>query len=507
MFASPLITREMLLAARSPLNYRLRLTVGAVGTVLLGMAMMTRDFGLDRGGELFFVVHNSAMVMLLFLSPLMTADIISKERREGTLDLLFLTPVTALKIVRAKYASQLLRMLTVWAVLGPLTAVPLVAGGLSPGDIGIAMLIELAVVLLGLIAGLGASALCQRTLPAMILATIFNGALLGADWWLLNIEGWTHPQSALLSMPAVLTLNLLLIATLTWVSLAAVARHLLAAQRKAGESAGRLWFRNVFLTPRYWKSAFRSAMARKMDRNPLIWLEYRTAWSRGGRWMLVALLILWESSVMLAPLEQFENLFESMQVAVGFGLMLILAVTAASSFQKERENGAFELLLVAPFSVTSLLGGRLRAVWSYYLPVVATLVCFFVLARTWSYGTWLRLPQSPAGSAQLWSVLCSAITIPLAGLYFALRVRHFLPILAATIFLGLVLPLFFWPYLSGVVWYLTVGLRHYFLASLVGDAFASDNFPYVQMTIITHVALAAFFYQQTHARLRARQFI
>jgi ABC-type transport system involved in cytochrome c biogenesis permease component len=55
---------------------------------------------------------------------------------------------------------------------------------------------------------------------------------------------------------------------------------------------------------------------------------------------------------------------------MAFALALVMGFTAASTFRKERECGALELLLVAPFSEMQLIMGRLCAVWSYYKSIL-----------------------------------------------------------------------------------------------------------------------------------------
>jgi ABC-type transport system involved in multi-copper enzyme maturation permease subunit len=506
--ASPVIIRELLCTARSPLNYRLRFLVGAIGVVMLGMMTIGWDSGINTGHRLFYSIHRMGIITTLVLAPLMTADTISKERREGTLDLLFLTPLTAMKIVVAKFITQLLRTLTVWAVLIPLSTVPFLAGGVTLADVSKALLIEASIILICLSAGMLASVLSKRALPAMILALGLSGLFLWLDWRLLNINGWTRPGSGYFTMEVTLLVNLAFVAMGVLLLLAFAAGRISATRSKAGESARQLWFRKVFLTPRFWKSMFRDSMARRMDRNPLIWLEYRTAWSRGGRWALVGLLVIVESyAIMVAPMNQW---FLAMQTTAGIAIMLIVAVTAASSFQKERENGAFELLLVAPFTEQSLLSGRLRALWSYYLPVGLTLLAFIILAigpgdayyTIYGADYW----RDSSGKARLLSVLCSAVTVPIAGLYFALRMKHFLATLVATTLTALIGPLLLWHFVQGVIQYGTSLIGGVFIADILSNLFQPRSFPYVSATLATHVLLGLYLYTKTHERLRARDF-
>jgi hypothetical protein len=115
----------------------------------------------------------------------------------------------------------------------------------------------------------------------------------------------------------------------------------------------------------FWKETFRRTMNRRMRTNLLVWLEYRSAWSRSGRWLIVAAIIVWESYLIeRASLRSLG----SYQIYILFVVALLVSITAANSFQSDRESRAFELLLVAPFTENTLLRGRIRAVWSYYRP-------------------------------------------------------------------------------------------------------------------------------------------
>jgi ABC-type Na+ efflux pump permease subunit len=59
------------------------------------------------------------------LVPLMTADCVSREKREGTLGLLFLTPLTVFDVIAGKAAIHVLRALTLFLAALPLLGLPL----------------------------------------------------------------------------------------------------------------------------------------------------------------------------------------------------------------------------------------------------------------------------------------------------------------------------------------------------------------------------------------------
>ncbi len=101
MTVLPIIERELRVQARKPFTYWLR--VAGLGLVLLavGYARAQGNLDLDAGGRLFGFLNSTLFFGIWLFVPLIAADCLSSERREGTLGLLFLTPLTARNIVLA----------------------------------------------------------------------------------------------------------------------------------------------------------------------------------------------------------------------------------------------------------------------------------------------------------------------------------------------------------------------------------------------------------------------
>src|SRR6185295_15808664 len=98
-------------------------------------------------------------------------------------------------------------------------------------------------------------------------------------------------------------------------------RLLTKNRTSGGESVRAAWFRRVFLTPTFFKDVLRRAMLRKIQQNPLIWLEYRSPWSRSARWTLVAVLVLAESYML--SIDAFSVQFSYMQVIAALVFVLL----------------------------------------------------------------------------------------------------------------------------------------------------------------------------------------
>jgi ABC-type transport system involved in multi-copper enzyme maturation permease subunit len=177
----PVTLRELRAESRRRFTYWLRV-IGAAA--ILAAVVFTIQQG-DRAGfgtssafqsqqimgRLLFGNVNAALFALIWLIvPLLTADCINREKREGTLGLLFLTPLTAQGIVVGKSFAHGLRALTFVLTMLPILAVPLLMGGVDQKDLLMAVLLDLSALLLALGAGLIASSWTKRWMSALLLA-------------------------------------------------------------------------------------------------------------------------------------------------------------------------------------------------------------------------------------------------------------------------------------------------------------------------------------------------
>src|SRR5579872_7340506 len=117
MIVLPVIERELRVQSRQAFTYWLRV-IGAGTLVLIGIySEFARGWSSMRpvqapGAQLFGHLTTTLFFTIWILVPLATADCISRERREDTLGLLFLTPLKAMDIVTAKGLAHGLRAFT-----------------------------------------------------------------------------------------------------------------------------------------------------------------------------------------------------------------------------------------------------------------------------------------------------------------------------------------------------------------------------------------------------------
>ena len=100
----------------------------------------------------------SAGFLLSCAACLLTADVISSERRDGTLGLLLLTRVSAFDVLVGKLGSAGLTSLCALVAFMPMLMIPVLAGGVTGGEAFRKGLVLPDTLFLALAAGLWASA-------------------------------------------------------------------------------------------------------------------------------------------------------------------------------------------------------------------------------------------------------------------------------------------------------------------------------------------------------------
>jgi len=478
----PVMERELRAEARHAVSYWLR-TLGAL-VLLVVMAVMligAQDNAPELGAKLFGNLNTALFVTIWLLVPLLTADCLSRERREGTLGILFLTPLTARAIIIGKGLIHSLRALTMVLAALPILAIPFLLGGVTWREGLMVLLLDLNSVGLALAAGLVASAYCRQWNRALLLAEvlasmflcgfailfsllfavqvaipympgfalrevgleqiIFGGAVLCTDvagMWSEGIKflpvvatrAWLGVVGEMF-MLAMLFLGLAVL----WVA------SRVERSRQEKPATLRQLRRNQFLfAPRFWKSLFRSKMRRTLERNPIGWLQQYSTAARMTQWGWCLFTVIAES-VLVAGVSWYD--LEWPQYFLLLLLALSLAASAAGSFRRERETGALELILVTPLSLPQIILGRLRGLWRQFLPALGMLLCVLAflnqtgLQDQW-YWRWESHASRGAGVAVL--IACTFLTLPVVGLYFSLAKKSFLAAWLTTIAVGLAVP-------------------------------------------------------------------
>jgi ABC-type transport system involved in cytochrome c biogenesis permease component len=200
MTALPLVSRELQAEARRSFGYWLRVLGGASVVVAFVVATLNAQIVPSQIGVFLFRSLNSALgVAIWILVPVLTADCISEEKREGTLGLLFLTPLRAHDVVLGKAIIHGLRAATILLAALPVLVLPLILGGVGRTWVIDAIVSHLSALILALSAGLIASVQNTEWTRALVAAEFLGGVFAVAfggfgssiwNWLFSNFGGW-----------------------------------------------------------------------------------------------------------------------------------------------------------------------------------------------------------------------------------------------------------------------------------------------------------------------------
>lgn len=457
----PVVERELRLAARGLAAYRWRAAVAATGLAL--MAVLTIALTADRsrpealGKAMFFGLVTVSALYACLAGVLVTADTLSREKREGTLGLLFLTDLRGLDVVLGKLVASSLN--TVYGLLGllPLLAVPVMLGGVGIQAGVLAALAVLNLLFVSLCLGLAVSAISRderRAAFAALLAVLFCGL---GPFLLLEL---LHPGPAgtLLvvgSSPFFPVVASVMVASQVMIPPAAypfgaatlplmfVPSHLLgwglllAASRLAGStwlsrrntSVRRTVDEQVF-TPR--DPATRTAARRRLlDLHPLVWLLERHPGKRFyADGLVVAILVIWYFGYLSYGTEMFggPSWFLITPLAVVVHLVFTAWVVAESSMRwiQDRRSGALELLLCTALTDRDLVSGYQITLRRLFARPVIVMVLAEIFVALYGFGD---SDESTSASGR-WLMLSFAAVIALdtaALSWIALRLATSLP--------------------------------------------------------------------------------
>src|SRR5437667_1165968 len=174
MIVLPVIERELRACARQPFSYYLRALGVAAVMVACFLFGIQHSFGPALGSILFSSLHFTLFCAIWLLVPPLTADCLSRERREGTLVLLFLTRLRATDIVTAKCLAHGLRALTLWLAALPVLTIPFLLGGVSWIEALLSVAINFSAICWALAAGLLASAWSRRWVRSLLAAAVLS---------------------------------------------------------------------------------------------------------------------------------------------------------------------------------------------------------------------------------------------------------------------------------------------------------------------------------------------
>ena len=392
----PIVQRELREGSRRKSTFRIRwwTAVIALTASICVLPFIWATNGMRNPGEpLFTLLTSYAFGLCMLAGVFLTADSLSEEKREGTLGLLFLTDLHGYDVVLGKFIGRSLNAAYGLLALLPITAIPLLLGGVTGHEFWRMALALVNALFFSLAVGMWVSALSresQAALSATFLLVLFAGAGLPVLARVLNQSSPYSPERFLISLspffafmtarevsflgnPRAFWAALLIPHLLAWLFLALASVRLpLGIQQVPPLENGS--FLPRLLSRIFGKALFRDRAPRKLlSINPVLWLIGNEPVLRRLLWTLV---IIWAVVVCAygphwhrTPLKMWPP-----AKAWGFLLKMLVAVQASRFFVEARRSGALEVLLCTPLKSRDFIKGQFQALQRLFGWPLATFI-------------------------------------------------------------------------------------------------------------------------------------
>lgn len=471
----PVLSRELQVQARQPATHRTRwIAAGVVmGIWLVLMLMGGRNSPEVRAHIVFLTIGFSGLGFVMVAGIFQTADCLSRERREGTLGLMFLTDLKGHDVVLGKLASTSLHTFYTFLAVVPVLALTFLMGGMTWGEFWRVTLVLVATLYLSLAVGMVVSVFSRDARIAMGGTMVLLGChcgLIPILWWLTAAgfsNGSTTPRAEYLlwgcppyafrlawddaystvkgavefwnCIGTFLGIGSLSLAVASWVLPHCWQDHKNGKAPQASRSGA---FRRRAVAPRV---AERQRQLR--DRRPLLWLTTRD--SRPRRMAVMAFAILlpnWMYFLLQVGLgdNQTQRIATGVVIGITYGLHLIVkclvAAEASRLLNEDRHDGTLELLLISPLSVENIINAQLRGIWHSFrkwagvltlmnLAVILFTVQADVFQNNVELATWVMLAMA-GGAVLLYVDGCAIINV---GMWMAMTKKTYARAFLATV--------------------------------------------------------------------------
>ena len=468
----PIVQRELRVATRRRATYWNRSVAVLLASAMAAWVLVSYSSSgpAQLGATLFSGLSQLAFLACLFPGVFLTADCLSREKRDGTLGLLFLTDLRGYDVVLGKLLATSLNAFYALVAIFPVLELPLLMGGVTFAEFCRTMLVLVNTVIFSLALGMLISSVSWKEQKSMMSAAglLFGlGIILPA---LGSLGEWVSPRMGLrLAVSANFS-------TQPWQFFASLAGFhavswglLLLASRKAREcwqlerltavetieetalpifddthdlpeaksvqilepapgentgdpesSGGMLWDE---------MASRRQRRRELLGRDPIEWLASR---QRASGWVwgsLVVIAIGWFVVCLETARSPGRQFIESFYMAASLHLLLKfwIAWEASRRFADDRRSGTLELLLCTPLSLAEILRGQIRFLYNQFAgPMRAVIILDFIL-MSW-LGSSSLFGASLAGSIgsfvlMMGMLLVDAWALAWLGLWLGLRAK------------------------------------------------------------------------------------
>jgi ABC-type transport system involved in multi-copper enzyme maturation permease subunit len=458
----PVLERELRVAVRRPQTWRLRLA--AAGGAIFFLLVVVWFFGRSGiktssgqvGAVVFHTVAGMTGIWALFLGCQKTADSLGRERRDGTLGLLFLTDLSGWDVIAGKLFAAAVDTVFQLVAVVPVLIVPVLLGGVGLHQIGLLLLALANGLFLSLVSGLLASLLARDPRQAAGLAVSWILALLFIPWgafaflmsrdnpipqadaaWLLLASPSLPFLGSFTSVPVIpfsrvivasagaVALQMTLALAMMWLA----ARWVRIVWQEGGGPGWRWRWQQLASRIRFGSPVRREAWRRTcLERGAWEWLSLRDVWKPWLPWVLLVAFFGLQALMI-------SGVGVSGTIGVASGLLssvfhllftLWVAGEAAMTLSEHRLAGAFELLLTTGLNSSDILRSQTRVLFRILLLPIGGLLVFdacVMLYLPWgqeswdsvALGWWLHLTALVLTPLYWWAIRWSSTRAVLDG--------------------------------------------------------------------------------------------
>lgn len=388
MSVLPIVSRELSVQARRKSTYWIRVLASGIASFLmlwLAVGAVAPISTINQGRTLFSVLSILAMVYCLIVGAVVTADCLSAEKREGTIGLLFLTPLKGYDVVFGKLVSSSIHAVFGLLAIVPMMSLALLFGGLTPLEISRTALVLANTLFLSLATGIFVSTVSRNERKAVFAAILLvmivsvgpyqlafyvaNIGFLGGAAFRLDeaVLGISPIYAFTLCTPTAIGKfskiefygSLAQTHAIAWVLLTMASGIIpgVCKDRPKGKSR-EMWserWRRLTLGDRSWQARSRT---RLLNQNPCLWLSYRHGYKAVLPWILISGLTM----VGIWIFFKYSNSFYEASLILLFTLHVLLKIwitgETCNRWIEDRRSHALELLLCVPLRTREMIRGQ-----------------------------------------------------------------------------------------------------------------------------------------------------
>ena len=429
----PIVERELRVAARRPATYRIRVLMALLPigvAVFMGFLFSLSNKSPSQMGQWLFIGMSVVAWYCTLGGAIVTMDCISSEKREGTLGLLFLTPLRSHDIVAGKVVAHGIRISVGMLAMVPVVLTPLLLGGVSWQEAARVTLTLGNTLFLSLCVGVFVSAMCrsQRAVAfwmAVCLLVIGEspvvGLVLGQKFglnepiWVLVVPSPTYAMFMSFDLSRMWLakygdyywLSMFCTHLLGWLFLLLACHVLPKKWQDTGDGFSNKAGHGFLARLKYGSPETRLRHRRTgLAINPIYWLATRGTAGARFSWIISAtgfvVFLLWASWNGFFWLDVWSAVLFVFFFKVG-GLKTGVAVGAGLPVMMGRKDGTLELLLTTPVTTQEFVQGLFRAARDQDVGSL----CFMLLADVllWLTG------RSQSGATGVWDLLWLSLVV------------------------------------------------------------------------------------------------